>query len=82
VLVAEFAEPGAAEGAGAEVHVDEPWEGYRQMAAADIRERALVAGPEELAVVQLYETMHRRRRTVLEAVERRTKELANAPSAR
>lgn len=81
-LVAEFSEPGAEEGAGAEIHVEEPWAGYRQMAAADIRERVLLAGPEELAVVQLYETSHRRRRTVLDAVERRSRELANAPSAR
>jgi len=81
-LVAEFAEPGAEEGAGPEIHVDEPWDGYRKMAAADIRERVLVGSPEEIAVVQLYETMHRKRRTVLDAVERRSKELANAPSGR
>jgi hypothetical protein len=79
-LVAEFAEPGAEEGAGPEIHVDEPWEGYRRMRVADIRDRVAVAGPEELAVTQLYEVTHRRRRSVLDAVERRSKQLANAPA--
>lgn len=78
-LVAEFSEPGAEEGAGAEVHVDEPWDGYRRMQAADIRDRIVLAGPAELAVIQLYETAHRRRRTVLDAVEQRSRQLANAP---
>lgn len=81
-LVAEFAEPGAEEGAGPEIHVDEPWDGYTKMAASDIRDRVLIGSAEEVAVVQLYETMHRKRQTVLDAVERRSKELANAPSAR
>jgi hypothetical protein len=79
-LVAEFAEPGAEEGAGAEIHVDEPWEGYRRMRVSDIRDRVAVAGAEELAVTQLYEVIHRRRRSVLDAVERRSKQLANAPA--
>jgi hypothetical protein len=79
-LVAEFADPGAEEGAGAELHVDEPWSGYGQMNAADIRDRVVSADAAELAVVQLYESGHRKRRSVLEAVERRSKELANAPS--
>jgi hypothetical protein len=78
-LVAEFAEPGAEEGAGPEIHVDEPWAGYRKMRVADIRERVTVADPAELAVVQLYESANRGRASVLEAVERRSKELANLP---
>jgi hypothetical protein len=81
-LVGEFAEQGAEEGAGAEVHVDAPWDGYGRMRVADVRERVAVAGPEELAVVQLYEITHKKRRSVLDAVERRSKELANAPSLR
>src|SRR4051812_17837281 len=81
-LVGEFAEPGAEDGAGAELHVAEPWEGYKRMRVADVRDRVAVAGPEELAVIQLYEGTHRRRRSVLDAVERRTKELANAPAGR
>jgi hypothetical protein len=79
-LVGEFAETGAEEGAGAELHVNEPWEGYQRMRVADIRDRVAVAGPEELAVLQLYEITHRRRRSVLDAVERRSKQLANAPT--
>jgi hypothetical protein len=79
-LVAESADPGAEEGAGAELHVDEPWHGYRRMTAADIRDRVVIADAAELAVVQLYESAHRNRRTVLEAVERRSKELANSPA--
>jgi outer membrane biosynthesis protein TonB len=79
-LVGEFAEEGAEEGAGASVHVDEPWEGYRRMRVADIRDRIGVAGSEELAVIQLYEITHRRRRTVLDAVERRSRALADAPA--
>ena len=78
-LVAEFAEPGAEEGAGPEIHVDEPWDGYRKMRVADIRERVQVADPAELAVVQLYESMNRGRASILDAVERRSKELANLP---
>jgi hypothetical protein len=81
-LVGEFAEKGAEEGAGAEIHVDEPWDGYRQMQVADITERVVVATPEELAVVQLYEGTHGKRRSILDAVERRSRELANAPSGR
>src|SRR4051794_29707574 len=61
-LVAEFSDPGAEEGAGAELHVDEPWHGYRSMSAADVRERVAVAEAAELAVVQLYESTHRKRR--------------------
>ena len=79
-LVGEFAEVGAEEGAGAELHVNEPWDGYRRMRVADIRERVAVAGAEELAVTQLYEVTHGRRRSVLDAVERRSKPLANAPA--
>jgi len=78
-LVAEFAEPGAEDGAGPEIHVDEPWDGYRKMRVADIRDRVTVADPAELAVVQLYESMNRGRASILDAVERRSKELANLP---
>jgi hypothetical protein len=81
-LVAEVAEAGAEEGAGAEVRVAEPWDGYKRMRVADIRDRVAVAEMAELAVVQLYESSHRNRRSILDAVERRSKELANAPSSR
>ena len=65
-----FAEPGAEEGAGAAVHVDEPWKGYGHMAASDVIVRLADASREELAAVVLYEGLHRRRRTVLAAAER------------
>ena len=78
-LVAEFAEPGAEEGAGPEIHVDEPWHGYRKMRVADIRDRVTVANTAELAVIQLYESNNRGRTSILDAVERRSKELANLP---
>src|SRR6185437_9967259 len=38
-LVAEFAEPGAEDEAGAEVEIAEPWEGYDQMKAGEIQQR-------------------------------------------
>jgi hypothetical protein len=67
VVVAEVADPGAEDGAGAQVTVAEPWEGYRKMKASDVIDRLAAATPEEIAVVQLYESMNRRRKTVLEA---------------
>jgi hypothetical protein len=68
--VAEFAEPGAEDGAGAEIHVDEPWEGYSRMRAPEIQRELADADPAVLGAVRLYESMHRGRRTVLETVDR------------
>ncbi len=70
VLVAEVAEEGAEDGAGAEVHVDPPWDGYDRMTAADIRDRLAAGTPVEAAAVELYESTHKGRRTVLDAAER------------
>ena len=70
VLVDEVAEAGAEDGAGAEVHVDEPWKHYDELGADDVIDRITGASTAELATVQLYEQSHRRRKTVLEAVER------------
>jgi hypothetical protein len=69
-FVEAFAEPGAEEGAGAAVHIDEPWHGYAQMPANAVIARLSEASPEELAVVELYEGTHRRRKTVLTAAQR------------
>jgi hypothetical protein len=69
-LVEELAEAGAEEGAGAEVHVEEPWEGYEQSNAKDVIARLATADVAELAAVQLYERGHRGRQTILAAVER------------
>jgi hypothetical protein len=52
---------------GAEVHVDEPWPGYRKLKAPDIVDRLGAADPATKAVVRLYESQHRKRRTVLAA---------------
>jgi hypothetical protein len=70
VLVAEAAEEGAEDGAGAELHVDPPWDGYDQMTAGDIRDRLTVASATEAAAVELYESSSRKRRSVLDAAER------------
>jgi hypothetical protein len=75
-LVAGVADPGAEDGAGADVTVGEPWDGYARMRADDVVERIVAATREELAMVQLYEGSHRRRKTVLAAAERRLKELS------
>jgi hypothetical protein len=70
VLVAESAEEGAEDGAGAELTVEAPWEGYDQMTAADIRDRLSAATAVEAAAVELYETTGKNRRTVIDAAAR------------
>ena len=80
-LVEEFAEPGAEDGAGAEVHIDEPWDGYGQMNAKDVIARLTVASPAELAAVQLYEGGNRGRQTILAAAQRALRS-ANGSGAR
>jgi hypothetical protein len=69
-LVREEAEPGAEDGAGATISVQEPWEGYARMSAREVIARLADATPAELAAVSLYETGNRSRQTVLEAVQR------------
>jgi len=71
VLVAESADSGAADGAGAEVRVAQPWDGYRALKAREITDRLATADAAMLAIVRLYESTHRRRRTVLAEVDRR-----------
>jgi hypothetical protein len=68
-LVAEVAEEGAEEGAGPELHVDAPWDGYDSMTAADIRDRLAAATAEEAAAVELYEAAGKGRSSVLAAAE-------------
>jgi hypothetical protein len=70
VLVAETAEEGAEEGAGAEVTVQPPWEGYDEMTAADIRHRLAAPTAVEAAAVVLYESTHKSRRSVMDAATR------------
>jgi hypothetical protein len=69
-LVAEFAEAGAEDGAGAEISVAEPWPGYSKLAASDVIDRLTVASDAERAVVALYEREHKKRKTVLAATGR------------
>jgi hypothetical protein len=75
-LVEEVAEPGAEDGAGAEVRIDEPWDGYRTMKAADIVDRLATASREELAAVELYELAGRNRKSVVDAAQRALKRLS------
>jgi hypothetical protein len=67
VLVAE---EGAEDGAGPELHIDEPWEGYDRMAAVEVCDRLTAATAELAAAVELYECTRRSRRSVLEAAGR------------
>src|SRR5579859_4497025 len=69
-LVEESSEPGAEDGAGAQVRVQQPWDGYERATAKEVIARLQTASPAELATVQLYERGHRGRQTVLAAVER------------
>jgi hypothetical protein len=69
VPVAEFAEPGAEDGAGAEIEVDEPWDGYDRLTAAEVQRALADASVEALGVVRLYESTHRGRPSVLETVD-------------
>lgn len=73
MLTAEFAEEGAEDGAGAEVHVNEPWPGYAQMRVGELKERVATASSAELAAVELYEASHRARKSVLDAVAARAR---------
>jgi hypothetical protein len=74
-IVAETADPGAEDGAGAQLQVDQPWDGYGDMTAPDIVERVAVMSREEIAVVELYESVHRQRRDVLDAMKKRLEQL-------
>jgi hypothetical protein len=69
-LVAERADPGAADGAGAQLTIEEPWPGYAKLTAAEIIARLPAASDAELAVTELYEAAHKQRRTVLSALRR------------
>lgn len=69
-LVEERSAPGAEDGAGPEIHVQEPWKGYKQANAREVIARLATADSATLAAVQLYEGGHKRRQTILAAVER------------
>ena len=70
-IVAESADPGAADGAGATIRVDEPWDGYKEMTAPAIIDRVVVADAATLTAIRLYEGQHRKRKSLLAAVDKR-----------
>lgn len=72
-VVAESADPEVDDTPGPQLHVDEPWDGYRRMKVSEIVTRLEGQPAEVLAAVELYETTHRKRRGVLEAVESATR---------
>jgi hypothetical protein len=72
-LVESFSEPGAEDGAGAEVHIGEPWPGYRHLKARDVIARLPSASREELAAVELFERAGANRKSVVVAAERALK---------
>jgi hypothetical protein len=55
------------ESPGAEIRVEEPWEGYRAMTAPDVIDRLRIADDATKAVVRLFEATHRKRKTVIAA---------------
>ena len=69
--MAESADAGAADGAGAQIRVGEPWNGYGSLTAREIIDRLAAATAETLAVARLYETTHRNRVTVIREIDRR-----------
>lgn len=76
VLVAAVAEQGAEDGAGAEMHVDEPWDGYSSMKAPEVQRELESAGRETLAAVELYEQLHKARSSVLDTAASRLASLS------
>lgn len=54
---------------GPEVRVEEPWEGYDRMKAADVRQRLVGADSEVAAAVRLYEGLRKKRTTVIRAAD-------------
>jgi outer membrane biosynthesis protein TonB len=72
-LVEESAEPGAEDGAGAQVRIGEPWPGYRGLKARDVVARLPFATREELAAVELFERAGANRKSVVVAAQRALK---------
>lgn len=76
VPVAEFGGEGAETAAGAQIHIDEPWDGYDGMTAAQIQKRLTKANRAAVAAVSLYEGSKRGRRSVIGAADRRLRQLS------
>lgn len=74
-VVEEIADPGAEDGAGAQVRiVGEPWPGYRHLKARDVIARLASATREELAAVELFELAHANRKSVVAAAQQALKQ--------
>jgi hypothetical protein len=71
VVVAVSADPGADEGPGPQIHIDEPWTGYGELNVKQVNAELADASPAMLAIVRLYESVNRNRSTVLDAIDRR-----------
>ena len=54
-LVEQVAERGAETAPGPEIEIDEPWEGYARMKAAEIRDAAAARAPAAAGMVEIYE---------------------------
>ena len=52
---------------GATIHVDAPWDGYASMKAGDVVARLQTATDAEKAIVRLYESTHKKRKSILDA---------------
>jgi hypothetical protein len=60
---------------GPEIHVEQPWAGYDELTAAQIRKRLAIVDRGDAAAVSLYESAGRNRRSVLDAAARRMRAL-------
>jgi len=54
---------------GAEIHVEEPWEGYRSMKAGEVVKRLRSSDDTTRAMVRLYEQQTKKRKSILAATE-------------
>lgn len=70
-LVAEFADRGAEGGAGPNIEIAEPWDGYAKLRARDITDRLVTSDVATAAAVELYERSHKGRKLVIEAASQR-----------
>jgi hypothetical protein len=71
VLVAESHDPDAARPVGAQITVDEPWDGYDDLSPEQVVAEVEQADAGTAAVVRLYERLHRADAGVLEAIDQR-----------
>jgi diacylglycerol O-acyltransferase / wax synthase len=69
-LVEQVAERGAETAPGPEIEIDEPWEGYARMTAAEIRRRLASEPPAVAGLVEIYERANKGRKQVIDASEK------------